>query len=75
MYPLEDHLTEPVDNWPAQIFHPDRIQQSLAALEAAQPDAAPLLDAAYATRADCDAKLARYRAVLEAGADPALIAT
>jgi hypothetical protein len=43
-------------------------------LEAAQPDNRPALDAARRSLATLDQKLARHRAALEAGTDPALVA-
>jgi NADH dehydrogenase/NADH:ubiquinone oxidoreductase subunit G len=42
-------------------------------LQDAQPDHTPAVDAARRTIAECDRKLARHRAALEAGADPALV--
>ena len=56
-----------------QAFAPQRIEQSLTALENAQPDDAPALDAARRAIAECERKLTRHRAALEAGADPALV--
>ncbi len=64
---------DPLDTWLAQAFAPHRIEQSLTALEDAQPDDAPALEAAQRAIAECDRKLARHRAALEAGADPALV--
>jgi hypothetical protein len=40
-------------------------------LQNAQPDDAPAVEAARRAIAECDRKLARHRAALEAGADPA----
>jgi site-specific DNA recombinase len=39
----------------------------------AQPDDTPTVEATRRTIAECDRKLARHRAALEAGADPALV--
>lgn len=74
VYLREDQLRGPLDAWLAEIFHPDRIQRSLQMLETVQPDRAPALDAVRWELAALDQKLARHRAALEAGADPALVA-
>lgn len=74
VYLREDQLTGPLDTWLADAFHPDRIEQCLTELEQAQPDNTPALDAAHHTLAELDQKLAKYRAALEAGADPVLVA-
>jgi hypothetical protein len=57
----------------AEAFAAHRIEQSLTALEDAQPDDAPALEAARRAIAECEHKLARHRAALEAGPDPALV--
>ena len=59
----------------AEAFAPRRIEQSLTALQDAQPDHTPAIEAAQRTIAECERKLARHRAALEAGADPALVVT
>ncbi|WP_280460510.1 hypothetical protein [Nocardia carnea] len=43
-------------------------------LEQAQPDHTPALDTARRSLTECDEKLSRYRAALEAGTDPAVVA-
>jgi site-specific DNA recombinase len=65
-----------LDDWLAQAFTPAHLDETIEALTASQPDAEVDLDqaAAKAIIADCDAKLARHRQALEAGADPALVA-
>ncbi|MGH3570600.1 MAG: zinc ribbon domain-containing protein [Pseudonocardiaceae bacterium] len=73
VYVRENAVLDPLDTWLAQAFAPHRIEQSLAALEHAQPDDAPAVEAARRTIAECERKLARHRAALEAGADPALV--
>ncbi len=65
-----------LDRWLASIFDPDRIDDTCAALAAAsEPD--PAIDAREEANRkklkDCDARLATYRAALEAGTDPALV--
>jgi hypothetical protein len=57
----------------AEAFAPRRIEQSLTALQDAQPDHTPAVEATRRTIAECERKLARHRAALEAGADPALV--
>jgi site-specific DNA recombinase len=74
VYLREDQLTGQVDTWLAEIFHPDHVEHSLQMLESAQPDNTPALEAARRSLAAVDQKLARHRAALEAGADPALVA-
>ncbi|MBF6090147.1 hypothetical protein [Nocardia cyriacigeorgica] len=58
----------------AEIFHPDRIEHSLTMLEDAQTDNTPAIESARRSLAEHDRKLSRYRAALEAGTDPALVA-
>ncbi|RJO74197.1 hypothetical protein D5S18_18765 [Nocardia panacis] len=75
MYLREDQIGAPLDAWLAEVFHPDRIRDSLSRLEQAQPATQqPTLDAARLSLSEHDRKLARHRAALESGADPALIA-
>ena len=65
-----------LDRWLASIFDPDRIDDTCAALAAAsEPDPATdaRQDANRKKIKDCDARLATYRAALEAGTDPALV--
>ncbi|MFI6236622.1 hypothetical protein ACIBD9_23935 [Micromonospora sp. NPDC050784] len=74
VYLREDALTDPLDEWLASAFNPDHLDQTITAMCDAQPtDTTPQTAAAQATIAACDAKLAQYRAALDAGADPALV--
>ncbi len=75
VYIREDQLSGPLDDWLAGVFAPDRIHDTLHKLEQAQPDHTPALGDARRALAAHDRKLAQYRAALEAGTDPALIAT
>jgi hypothetical protein len=75
VYLREDHLTGPVDTWLAEVFHPDHIEHSLTMLEQVQPDTTPALGTARSTLSGLDQKLNKYRAALEAGTDPAVVAT
>jgi site-specific DNA recombinase len=73
VYVRENAVLDPLDTWLAEAFAPRRIEQSLTALENAQPNDAPAVEATRRTIAECERKLARHRAALEAGADPALV--
>ncbi|MGW3893214.1 recombinase family protein [Micromonospora chokoriensis] len=74
VYLREDALTDPLDEWLASAFTPDHLDQTITAMCDAQPtDTTPQKAATQATIAACDAKLAQYRAALDAGADPALV--
>ncbi len=78
VYLREDHIVPRLDQWLGRLFEPERIDRTLDALAAAQRPA-PLeeerLAAARREIAEADRKLARHRAALEAGADPAVVAT
>jgi site-specific DNA recombinase len=74
VYVREDAVLEPLDAWLAEAFAPHRIEHSLTALEQAQPDTDVRMEAARRELEECDRKLTRHRAALEAGADPALVA-
>jgi site-specific DNA recombinase len=78
IYIREVQILPVVDRWLTQLFAPHRLEQTIRALAAAQrqtasPSPLPAGDSA-AVIADCDAKLARYRAALDAGGDPVTIA-
>ncbi len=74
-YLRETDLCDPLDAWLSQAFTPARIEHSLTALEQAQPTTDAETEPLRRALAECDRKLARHRALLEAGADPALVAT
>ncbi|MEU7997588.1 zinc ribbon domain-containing protein [Micromonospora sp. NPDC049060] len=73
----EDVLIKPLDTWLVQGFGPLHRRHTIATLlDQAHTDMPP---AAAVTPegpsvAECDAKLSRYRAALDAGADPAVVA-
>ncbi|WP_446214600.1 hypothetical protein [Micromonospora sp. IBSANI012] len=75
VYLREDPLTDPLDAWLASAFAPHRIEQTITAMADAQPlDHSPALaTAAQSIITERDTKLARYRAALDAGADPAVV--
>jgi hypothetical protein len=75
VYVREDALVEPLDGWLATLFAPHQLERTIETLTAGQmidvPD--PAQSRARLVIAECDTKLARYRAALEAGADPLLV--
>jgi site-specific DNA recombinase len=80
VYLREPDVVPAIDRWLSAIFAPHRLDQTICEIEAAQPSAAapaqpdiPAPDTG-AVIADCDAKLARYQATLDAGADPQAVA-
>jgi site-specific DNA recombinase len=74
VYLREDVVIEPVDTWLAQLFDPIRRDDTISALAAVQQDEIPPgVLRAKAVLAECDTKLARYRAALEAGSDPTVV--
>ncbi len=75
VYLREDQISEPLDAWLAEVFHPDHLEHSLTMLEQVQPDTTPGSDTARSALRELDQKLSKYRAALEAGADPAIVAT
>ncbi|MBO4142124.1 hypothetical protein J5U46_18385 [Micromonospora tulbaghiae] len=75
VYLREDALTDPLDTWLASAFAPHRIAQTITAMADAQPFSHPPATgtATQAIITECDAKLERYRAALDAGTDPAVV--
>lgn len=78
VYLREDVLVEPVDAWLAHLFDPAQRDHTIEMLTqtatgSTGPD--PTREAANLTIAECDTKLQRYRAALEAGADPTVVTT
>ena len=73
VYLRETNILEPLDGWLRRSTCP-AFEHSLTALERAQPDIDARAEAVRRTLDECDRKLARHRAALEAGADPALVA-
>ena len=79
VYLREDLVVPELDRWLASLFTPAHLPGTISALAEAQetdidPGRANMLDAARRTLADCDQRLAKYRAGLEAGMDPGLVA-
>ncbi len=74
VYLREADVLPAIDTWLTVIFAPHRLTQTIAELEAAQaasatPEPAAPAQDTRAAIADCDARLARYQATLDAGAD------
>jgi len=74
----EDQILGPLDGWLAQVFDPGQLDTTFDALEAAagsSTDDAGQTKAQAARRrvAECDTRLASYRAALGAGTDPAVV--
>ncbi|WP_405090257.1 recombinase family protein [Micromonospora sp. NBC_01392] len=79
VYVAERDIVPALDNWLLKMFAPHRLTETIRQLHAAQPDAgpgsiAPEITAANKIIAGCDAKLTQYRAIADAGGDPATVA-
>src|SRR6266536_271994 len=77
VYLAEAELLPILDGWLPRAFAPERVTDTIARLHAAQP--APPVPVAGADDVEAliaarDAKIARYRAIADAGGDPATIA-
>ncbi|WP_326809417.1 recombinase family protein [Streptomyces sp. NBC_01775] len=77
VYVREGALLPALDAWIARTFAPGRLKQTLQALHQAQsmttPAPGPALEVARRTLADCDRRIDRYRAAIDAGTNPALV--
>ncbi|MGW5479172.1 recombinase family protein [Streptomyces sp. NPDC004008] len=79
VYLREDVVCRALDRWIAKAFAPDRLAATLTALAhaSAAANAAETLTPEQAqarkTVKECERRLARYQAALEAGADPAVV--
>ena len=77
VYLREDRVTAALDKWLATLFDDDNIDATCEAMTAAQEpdDALAARREAFERRiADCDRRLDRHRAALEAGADALVVA-
>ncbi len=77
VYLRERYVTPQLDEWIEHLFDPENLEVTIAAMAAAQApdDAAAARDEAARKRIlDCGKKLAKYRAALEAGTDPSVVA-
>lgn len=66
-----------LDRWLLRALFPHRLTDTVDRLHAAQPDTPELAPDAHleAVITECDTKLAQYRAIADAGGDPATIAS
>jgi site-specific DNA recombinase len=77
VYVREDEVVPVVDEWLLGLAAPEHVDKTAEALvQASKADTASIarLEAAQRQLADIDDRLARYRAALDAGADPAMVA-
>ncbi|MEO3821755.1 hypothetical protein [Plantactinospora sp. B24E8] len=80
VYVAERDIVPALDNWLLKAFAPHRLTDTIRRLHAAQPEAgpgagvAPEIAAVNKIIAACDAKLVQYRAIADAGGDPATVA-
>ena len=78
VYLREADILPAIDRWLAVLFAPHQLTRTIRELAAQAPAATPEPAATSEdTRAiidDCDARLARYQAALDAGADPQTVA-
>jgi site-specific DNA recombinase len=78
VYLREADVVPAIDGWLAIIFAPHRLAQTIREMQAAQaPFATRPAEPCPDTRAaiaDCDTRLTRYQAALDAGADPQAVA-
>ena len=77
LYVREDAIVPKLDEWIAQLFAPDNIEETCETLAAAagpsDTDGARV-QAAERKLADCDKRLNQYRKALDSGADAAVVA-
>jgi hypothetical protein len=73
VYLRERDIVPALDRWLRRIFEPHNLEQTLDQIVAAQPNTDIDAIAVDQAVADCDRKLSRYRAALEAGTDPAIV--
>ncbi|HEU4396334.1 MAG TPA: hypothetical protein VFU54_00695, partial [Actinomycetota bacterium] len=72
----EADLLPEIDAWLGRLTDPDHLQATCEAIAAAGNASTALNDERAAARrvlADCDRRLGRYRAALEAGTDPGVV--
>ena len=76
VYVRESTIVPKLDEWIASLFDPVNLDETCAALAAAggSSDADyARIEAAQRRLTDCDARLAKYRAALDKGADPTIV--
>jgi site-specific DNA recombinase len=79
VYVNERDIVDELDRWLAALFDAERLDETCERLAAASavPDNGDTARREIAMRkvTDCDARLSRYRAALDSGADPAVVTT
>jgi site-specific DNA recombinase len=76
VYVKESSIVPELDRWILRLFDPDNLDQTCEALAMAdQADGSRMaaVEAARRQIEDCDSRLAKYRAALDAGVDPAVV--
>ena len=76
MFVREDTILPRLDAWLATLFDPDNLDatcEALAVHQEVDESAVARAEAARWKLADCDDRLAKYRAALDSGADPAIV--
>jgi len=73
VYLRENQIVPSLDRWLATTFTPDRIEDTLDRLADAQPDTDAETSTETRILAECDRKVANYRAALDAGTDPKIV--
>ncbi|EWC59255.1 Site-specific recombinase [Actinokineospora spheciospongiae] len=71
----EDAVTQAVNGWIGQLFHPDNLDDTVATLMGAQSDAheAPRTSNAKARKAEAERRLRKLQEAIAAGVDPAAL--
>jgi site-specific DNA recombinase len=77
VYVAERDVLPVLDDWLMRAFAPHHLAETIEKMRAAQgsgESSDPIAQAAKTVIADCDRKLNQYKAALDAGADPVLVA-
>jgi len=77
VYLRESSIMPELDSWLAELFHPQNVDAAVSAMvSAGDTDEAADSQAEAARRklADCDYRLTKYRAAIDGGADPVVVA-
>lgn len=75
VYVREDHIIRPLDRWLSTVFGPDRLEDTVTAMAAADedPSAEATRHVAREALKHCDDRLTKYRAALDSGVDPSVV--
>lgn len=77
VYVKEAAIVPELDRWLARLFDPENLDETIAALAsaaAADPSDDTRVAAARKKLVDCDDRIKKYRAALDSGADPVVVA-